>query len=317
MTENQDLSVNDLKDDGRRSILIRLWEYQKERFPLVAHGILIGTISSSALCFSAFLRGADPSSSSLIIAFVISMLFYLELRIADEFKDFEEDSLHRPYRPVPRGLVTLSELSGLFVVAAAIQFVIAYIYNPLLFFAVAPVWLYLGLMTKEFFVHDWLKAHHVIYVLSHMLIVPMIDMSAAACDWANYLENPPVGFYPFLLVSFTNGMVFEFGRKLRAKEAEEDGVETYTALWGAPKAVMVWLTIMLISGLFAMKVALVTGQSTSAGITLGIIYLTSVASGFKLIYKPFPKIGKVIEGVSVLWALALYFFMGIAPFVLN
>ena len=39
-----------------------------------------------------------------------SPVFFLQLRIADEFKDFAEDSRFRPYRPVPRGLVTLTEL---------------------------------------------------------------------------------------------------------------------------------------------------------------------------------------------------------------
>ena len=41
------------------------------------------------------------------MAVVTSFLSFLQLRIADEFKDFDEDSRYRPYRPVPRGLVTL------------------------------------------------------------------------------------------------------------------------------------------------------------------------------------------------------------------
>jgi len=83
------------------------WVYQKERFPFIAHGPLILAFSASAVCFSSLLREGTPSIQSLLAAFSSSFLFFLQLRIADEFKDFEEDSRYRPYRPVPRGLVTL------------------------------------------------------------------------------------------------------------------------------------------------------------------------------------------------------------------
>ena len=53
------------------------------------------------------------------------LLFFLQLRIADEFKDYEDDARYRPYRPVPRGLVSLRELAWVGVGAAAIQLALA------------------------------------------------------------------------------------------------------------------------------------------------------------------------------------------------
>src|SRR5882762_10392211 len=97
------------------------WVYQRERFPVVAHGVLIAAFSSSAVSYSALLRGAWPRMASIGVAFVTCFLFFLQLRIADEFKDFEEDSRWRPYRPVPRGLIKLRELGVVFAMAAAIQ----------------------------------------------------------------------------------------------------------------------------------------------------------------------------------------------------
>jgi 4-hydroxybenzoate polyprenyltransferase len=41
----------------------------------------------------------------------------------------------------------------------------------------------------------------------------------------------PNGLIIFLIVTFLNGVVIEIGRKIRAKEAEEVGVETYSYLW--------------------------------------------------------------------------------------
>src|SRR6266480_1250826 len=113
--------TNDEKEKGGSGGLGRWWVYQRERFPVVAHGVLIAAFSSSAVSYSALLRGQRPRMASIAVAFVTCFLFFLQLRIADEFKDFEEDSRWRPYRPVPRGLIRLEELGVVFGMAAAIQ----------------------------------------------------------------------------------------------------------------------------------------------------------------------------------------------------
>ena len=57
----------------------------------------------------------------IFTAFGVCLLMFLQLRIADEFKDADDDARWRPYRPVPRGLVTLGELRWLFVITALVQ----------------------------------------------------------------------------------------------------------------------------------------------------------------------------------------------------
>jgi len=39
--------------------------------------------------------------------FIIIFMFFFQLRITDEFKDYEEDLKYRPYRPVQRGIINL------------------------------------------------------------------------------------------------------------------------------------------------------------------------------------------------------------------
>ena len=159
--------------------------YQRERFPLASHVPLVAAFSASAVCFSSLLRGhyAAPTAAALGVAFLTSLLFFLQLRIADEFKDFEEDSRFRPYRPVPRGLVTLRELAWLGAAAAGVQLALAFWLEPSLVWLLIATWLYLTLMTREFFVRRWLKKHPVVYMTSHMLILPLVDLYATACDW--------------------------------------------------------------------------------------------------------------------------------------
>ena len=171
------------------SLLQRAWIYQRERFPIAGHGPLILCFSLSALSFSAVLH--DDTQSFLasspwlpaIVSFTTCFLFFLQLRIADEFKDFEEDSLYRPYRPVPRGLVTLRALGFVFVAAALIQLVLALLLEPRLLIMLAIAWIYLALMTREFFVRKWLVSHPITYLWTHMLIMPLVDLYATACHW--------------------------------------------------------------------------------------------------------------------------------------
>src|SRR5262245_40155502 len=101
----------------------RFWLYQAERFPILGHGLLIAAFSFSALSFSVLLRGQVtwPRLDTVLVAFASAFLFFFQLRLADEFKDFEEDARYRPYRPVPRGLVTLRELAGLGFLSLLVQ----------------------------------------------------------------------------------------------------------------------------------------------------------------------------------------------------
>jgi 4-hydroxybenzoate polyprenyltransferase len=161
------------------------WTYQKERFPVFAHGLLIAAFSFSAVSFSVLLRGSHtlPDWPSLLVAFLNSFFAFLQLRIADEFKDIDEDTRYRPYRPVPRGLVTLRELGWLGLGTAVIQLLMALALLPPLVILLLLIWAYLALMSREFFAREWLKARPFTYLWTHMLIMPLIDFYATACDW--------------------------------------------------------------------------------------------------------------------------------------
>ena len=225
----------------------RWWVYQRERFPILAHGLLVLAFSSSAVCFSYLLSNqtAMLTWQAFVVAFVTSFLFFLQLRIADEFKDFEEDSEFRVYRPVPRGLVTLKELGVLFIVSAAVQLGLALWLHPPLLAVLLVAWAYLALMSKEFFVREWITKRPITYLWTHMLIMPLVDLYATACHWSPTQGAPPPGLIWFLIVSFLNGIVIEMGRKIRSKDQEEVGVSTYTRLWGITRAPWVWFSFVL------------------------------------------------------------------------
>lgn len=295
------------------------WIYQKERFPLFGHGPLVLAFSLSALCFSSLLRGSDhfPMVSAIGVAFVSSLFSFLHLRIADEFKDFEEDCRYRPYRPVPRGLVTLKELGGIWVGTALIQFGMAIWLHPKLVFFLFLPWIYLSLMSKEFFAREWLKARPFTYMWTHMLIMPLIDFYATACDWVIAGEGIPKGLFWFVIVSFFNGFVIEIGRKIRSPEQEEQGVETYTAIWGRKVAVSLWILAMGLTGVSAVFAARLIDFTLPVCVTLGLIGFLGVGISIKFLRDPSGSWSSKFESVSGIWTLTLYLVLGAIPMTLH
>jgi len=297
----------------------RWWVYQRERFPLLGHGPLIAAFSFSALSFSTLLRGRVtlPGALPVLVAFVTALLFFLQLRIADEFKDFEEDSRFRPYRPVPRGLVTLRELGALGILAALAQLGLALWLTPSLVLLLAVAWAFLVLMSKEFFVPGWLKAHPLLYMVSHMVIIPLVDLYATACDWWVAGEGPPRGLIWFLVVSYFNGLIIEIGRKIRGPNEEETGVNTYSALWGRRNAVLAWLGSLLTTAACALVAARQVDFAAPVGVLLSVMLLLAGIIAWRFLRQPEARRAKMIETASGLWTILMYLSLGAVPLLVR
>lgn len=290
----------------------RWWIYQQERFPLLAHGPLIAAFSACAVSFSSLIRfAAPPGWEMYVTAFVVCLLMFLQLRIADEFKDAEDDARWRPYRAVPRGLVKLSELRIVFIVAALVQLGLVLWLDARLVWVLGIAWTYLALMSVEFFCRDWLKARPIVYLVSHMGIMPLVDFFGTACEWLPRAGSPPRGLGWFLAASFFNGIVIELGRKLRQPADEEEGVETYSRLWGMKGGVSVWLATLAITLGCAVMAAKAIYFMRPVSIGLGVVFGFAVCASLRYLKRGMP--GKKIEAISGVWTLALYLLLGLVP----
>lgn len=294
----------------------RWWIYQKERFPLLGHGPLIAAFSACAVSFSALLRGAPaPGWQMFLTAFGVCLLMFLQLRIADEFKDAGDDARWRPYRPVPRGLVTLGELRVLFIFAALVQTGLVLALEVRLMMVLAIAWSYLVLMSVEFFCRSWLKRRPIIYLLTHMGIMPLVDFFGTACEWLPRGTAAPAGLGWFLAASFFNGIVIEVGRKLRQPGDEENGVETYSQLWGKIGGAAVWLGALLATGICATMAARVIGFAEPVVISLSAVLVLAAVVVFSFLRGSMS--GKKIEAVAAFWTLVLYLMLGLVPLFMN
>jgi 4-hydroxybenzoate polyprenyltransferase len=298
----------------------RLWRYQAERFPIGQHGLLIAAFGGAAACLSALLRGAAaPQPFSIVVSVICLFLFFAQLRIADEHKDAEDDRAFRPERPVPRGLVTLRELRLVAVAAAVVQAALVIALHPPLFLFLGAVWAWMALMSAEFFAPVWLRARPILYMASHMVVMPLIDLFASATDWLPAGEKPaggfPIALGFFLVLSFANGVALEIARKSWAPEDERPGVETYSKLWGARRSSYAIAGAVLGGFACAVFVHRVSGAPLSFLIALALVAGASAIAALRYGASPTRAHAKQLELVSGLWVLASYLCLGVLPVI--
>ncbi len=293
--------------------------YQKERFPFLAHGALISSFTFSAISYSRLCRGEEgfiPLKEFGIGIFITISLFFL-VRIFDEFKDKEDDAKYRQYLPVPRGLISFRELNIMGAIALVLQFLALLVFQWSMIGLYIIVLCYLLLMRVEFFIPEWLKRHQAAYVISHMMIIPLIDLYASGLDWKLEQESMHLGLLWFFCLSFFNGIVLEIGRKIRAPEGEEEGVVSYTSLYGTKGAVVIWLVMLTITLAFIVGAMNYAHYGIWSYVAIVTALLGASTPGIMFLRSSTQKNAKVIEKVSGIWAILMYLIIGAFPMLTN
>jgi hypothetical protein len=295
----------------------RLMIYQKERFPILGHGLLVATFSFSAVSYSRICRGASGFISPgafLTGIFTTVSLFFL-VRIFDEFKDADDDAKYRKELAVPRGLVSFYELKVLAIVMIILQIALNLIIIPTMLVIYFAIMAYLFLMAKEFFMPVWLKKHPFWYVTSHMFIIPFIDVYASGLDWLLAEVRAPIGLLFFFGVSYMNGIVLEVGRKIRAPEKESPGVDTYTSMLGVKPAITLWLGILTLTLLLSMIASYFAGYDIVIQSVLCLLYVLCSIPALLFLKNPTEKSSKKIEYSAAIWTIGMYLSLGAGPMI--
>ena len=142
----------------------RLLNYTKERFSFSQFILLTAIITlSSGFYLQVYLEGFIVNINSIVLSFVAFFLFLFRLRIFDEFKDYEHDCLYYPHRPVPRDLISLSELKTTLVFVILFESFIAVTLGGLVLVFFLLSFFFSWLMFNEFFMRLWLRGDFSIY----------------------------------------------------------------------------------------------------------------------------------------------------------
>jgi 4-hydroxybenzoate polyprenyltransferase len=166
-------------------------------------------------------------------------------------------------------------------------------------------------MSFEFGCRHWLKQRPIVYLLSHMLIMPIVDFYATTIDWITAKDSPSTNLVPFLIASFFNGIVIEIGRKIRLPTEEENGVETYSFLWGYKRATIIWLTVMGITFFFGIFAIHKISQTRWVYIPMSLCYLFSIGYSYLHVFKTQDGKSKKFEMMAAVWTIVLYSSIGV------
>lgn len=301
----------------RTGLPARLWAYQKERFPLVAYLPMVLVFTASAVAFSRLARNADGwvPAGRFGIGVLTALALFAWLRILDEHKDADVDRRFRPELPVPRGLVTLPELRRVGGALLLLVIPLNALAAPRLLWALLAAGVYAALMTREFWVGEWLRAHPAAYLLSHMVIMPLIDAYTTGLDWLAEGATPPRGLWFFLAVTYLNGVVIEIGRKIRPPGAEREGVDTYTRAWGVRAAPGIWLATLALTAGTAWLAARHVGAGWITVLLLAGFAGAAALPALRFLRAPAAGSAKQIETASGVWTIAMYLLLGLGPWL--
>ena len=314
--------------------------YLNERFPLGKNSffVLIFTLSGyiyTSLLYNSkimylFTNGIKITilQYKIIALFIIIFMFFFQLRITDEFKDYEEDLKYRAYRPVQRGIISLKTLGKIGIATVITQIILAHVIDPEIIYFMIFVWIYMFLMAKEFFIKKWLTKRILIYALSHVVIMVFITLVIVEAtqyivpknifdvfilQW--YKHNIDFALIPLFALNYLNGIVLEIGRKTRKNDEEEHGVQTYSKLWGRKKAVVV-LSLLFIIEYFLVILGLAHTYEKYflfSGLILLVILIVSIYFMVKFLKQDLS--GKIVEAVSGLWIIFSSMSMGLLPYL--
>ncbi|GAC1478964.1 MAG: hypothetical protein NVS1B4_23120 [Gemmatimonadaceae bacterium] len=207
----------------------RWWVYVRERSPIPAL-LFVGACQS----LSAFYLSRSGRVDIIAVAAStvgIAALFVL-MRMMDEVKDEAKDRIAHPERPLPRGLLSSSELTtAVYVVGlllASYALVVGAALSPLAGVLYAGTVGYAFLMFREFFIPRLLNSNAFVYAVSHQVIViPMYAFAVAASARAVTITDRTLWF---ALTGLGASFAYEICRKLDPVALPMLG--TYLRLYG-------------------------------------------------------------------------------------
>ncbi len=181
----------------------------------------------------------------LLINIISTNCFVLLIRIADEFKDYQDDLINFPQRPLPSGRVERKDLK---VLASVILGVLL---SCNIFFknsqvGLLIVLLYTGLMTKWFFIESRMRKSLPLALLSHHPIV-YIHYFYQFLIFSSLYEVKPFWYFYCIPLGFM-ATSWEFARKTRLKQ-EENTYTTYSKLYGLKSSLFLIFICMTITSI--------------------------------------------------------------------
>lgn len=266
----------------------RWWQYLNTRFMI----LLILPLTIIQFMVLVKVIGSSSSVIYLVIGYGTFLTYFLLLRLLDEQKDFQHDSLYYPDRPVQTGLISSKELGVLIFFICITTLAVNTVLIPL---SISGwLWLtgsYIWLMRQEFFIKDWLRPRLILYTLTHQVSVIILLTYLIRLNSQDRWDMFTVAI---LLINWLIIFLIELGRKIRSTIEEPTGArDTYSSYLGRTPAVVLWL---LMAGVLIWYVSTVF----QLGNWYWILWLLALVIGLNYVKVDTPASSKLVALATVL-----------------
>ena len=186
--------------------------------------------------------GSAQFHMQMLLSGIVITSVTLLIRVMDEFKDYQDDLINYPNRPLPSGRVYRSDLKNLAALCVALILLLSLTSRNLFFFSILTLG-YTVLMLKWFFIEPKMRkslplafiSHHPIVLFNFVyLILGMIE-TFPELNWSKLMLILPIALI------FTN---WEISRKIRMPK-DETAYTTYSQIWGPRLAISISLFLQL------------------------------------------------------------------------
>lgn len=228
-------------------MLKRLHIYFKERYPIIPR-LILGFIVFMEIHFIILLNEGVTDFNIGIQEFVGAytvFAFLLWLRIADDLKDFETDSVLFPDRPLPSGRVKRKDVMIICTIVEAIAVILNVLFmNNLLFFVI--LYFYGYLMSKWFFQKAKIQPCLPLALVTHNPVQMFINLYIISFTVLKYNVRA-ISIYTIMTLwtLYFPALIWEIARKIRAPKDETDYV-TYSKLFGYKKSTKFILILTIV-----------------------------------------------------------------------
>ena len=279
---------------NKKPFLYRFWIFQKERIPLIIMWVI-------AISLTAAVSKANNHFQwgTVIIATLMIVLYFLQIRLADEPKDFEHDNKYYPDRPVQRGVITLRELNEIKNIVIVSFLALACLTGSWVVIVLSLFQQFYSYLTREeFFVRTWLRKHFLTYQFSHY-----IQLFILAWLILTVVRIQPLNakcFY-FVYVMLMIGMI-ESSRTIGGTD-KLDAKDRYSYRLGLNVALMFFVAFTFAVIGFTVFIIITTKSSLiySPVMLIGLLSVGYAAIKYKL--DPLTKNAEIMNAASLIMFL--------------
>lgn len=287
----------------------------KERFEPLSHITMIFVFVSVHYLMAKKMNLVAVNNTDLIALFIAVTLFYFKLRLYDEVKDYELDVVINKHRPLPRGLLTHSDMYKGMIFCIMGELTLFLASGTKAYFALLIAVLYSLLMYKEFFIKELIRPHLTTYALTHTIVTSFLSLAIFSFlldrSFLHIISNKN-----FLLFAFINWLlfnIFEFGRKTFSSEEERDNVDTYSSLFGRKGAALLVISQRVLSALLITLIPIFQTRFIYITFTLLLLFLLIIS--LRYIFIDRPANAKLFRTMSSLYIVLFYLILIIAIFI--